>query len=196
TRQLLHRLPAELRNEVYSHLSTSATTTRSIPLKLKTYTTAHTTVQLCAVHRGSPGLLALRNYAFLEGDEYRAWLLAHGLEVWISVHFTGHLHTYSHTHWAAKTSASLRKLAKKFPWLTTVATYDIRILWEPRAEWKPIARPGKSGAVASAMVGTLLGLQCPTVQRKKADVKAQMCVSRFTQLAGPSRMHLGLETFL
>lgn len=47
------------------------------------------------------------------------------------------------------------------------------------------------------MVGTLLGLQNPTVRCKKGDVKVQMCVGGFAQLVAWSEsVHLGLETFL
>ncbi|KAF2704998.1 hypothetical protein K504DRAFT_354617, partial [Pleomassaria siparia CBS 279.74] len=125
-------LPAELRNQVYSYLDSSPATTHLVPLKLKTYNNiSHTTVQICAVHHGNASLLALRKYGFLEGLEYTNHLLAHGLELWISIHFTAHMKMFTPKHWNDKISVSLRKLVRLHPWVKNVPSIKIKVLWEP-----------------------------------------------------------------
>jgi hypothetical protein len=167
TRQLFSQLPAELRNEVYTHLSTSTTaSTQGIPLPLKNYASAHIGVQICAIHRGSTSLLTLGRYGFLEGEEYRSWLLSRGVEVWVGVHFLGHLNTFVQKDWDAKMLASLRKLGKRYPWLKNVARYRIRIDWEPKLDSLTRAPRGVSGEIADRMVQTLIRLQNPRVQEK------------------------------
>ena len=198
TRQLFSQLPAELRNEVYAHLSTSTTaSTQGIPLPLKNYTSAHTSVQICAVHHGSTSLLTLGKYGFLEGEEYRSWLLGKGVEVWVSVHFLGHLNTFVQKDWDAKMLASLRKLGKRYPWLKNVARYRIRIGWEPKLDSLARAPRGVSGEIADQMVKTLIGLQDPRVREKKGDITVEMCIAPAVQVeTGVKNVCLGLETFL
>jgi hypothetical protein len=198
TRQLFSQLPAELRNEVYTHLSTSTTaSTQSIPLPLKNYTSAHTGVQICAIHRGSTSLLTLGKYGFLEGEEYRSWLLSRGVEVWVGVHFLGHLNTFVQKDWDAKMLASLRKLGKRYPWLKNVARYRIRIDWEPKLDSLTRAPRGVSGEIADRMVQTLIRLQNPRVQEKKGDITVEMCIAPAVQVeTWVKNVHLGLETFL
>ena len=198
TRQLFSQLPAELRNEVYAHLSTSTTaSTQDIPLPLKEYTSAHTCVQICVVHHGSKSLLTLGKYGFLEGEEYRSWLLGKDVEVWVSVHFLGHLNTFVQKDWDAKILASLRKLGKKYPWLKNVARYRIRIGWEPKLDSLARAPRGISGEIADAMVKTLVSLQDPRVREKMGDVRVEFCIAAATQVeTWVKNVHLGLETFL
>lgn len=198
TRQLFSQLPAELRNEVYAHLSTSTTaSTQGIPLPLKNYASAHTSIQICAVHHGSTSLLTLGKYGFLEGEEYRSWLLGRGVEVWVSVHFLGHLNTFVQKDWDTKILASLRKLGKRYSWLKNVARYRIRIDWEPKLDSLTRAPRGVSGEIANHMVKTLISLQDPRVREKRGDITVEMCIAPAIQVeTWVKNVHLGLETFL
>jgi hypothetical protein len=197
THHLFPLLPAELRNEIYSYLDNCAlVSTHSISLPLKTYTFGHTTVQLCAVHHGSTPLLELSKYGFLEGDEYKSWLLGKGLEIWINVHFTGHLNTFIQKDWDAKMKASLNKLAKRYPWLMNVAKYRVRINWEPKVDSLARAPRGISGTIADNMVRILTSLQDPRV-REKATLSVTMSIAPSVQVQTYIKnLHLGLHNFL
>jgi hypothetical protein len=197
THHLFPLLPAELRNEIYSYLDNCAlVSTHSISLPLKNYTFGHTTVQLCAVHHGSTSLLDLSKYGFLEGDEYKSWLLGKGLEIWINVHFTGHLNTFIQKDWDAKMKASLNKLAKRYPWLVNVAKYRVRIDWEPKVDSLARAPRGISGTIADDMVRILTSLQDPRV-REKANLSATMSIAPSVQVQTyVKNLHLGLHNFL
>ncbi|KAJ8111622.1 hypothetical protein OPT61_g5829 [Boeremia exigua] len=130
-RTLLPLLPPELRNSVYSYLAPSPTPTNTgLPLQLKSYSCKHTLIQICPTHSGSTSLLALQQYAFVEGNEYRTWLLNHAITLRIGVVFKGRVNTFVQEHWDKKIETHLHKLAKQHPWLNKVANYDIQILWD------------------------------------------------------------------
>ncbi|KAF2032289.1 hypothetical protein EK21DRAFT_61208 [Setomelanomma holmii] len=178
-RFLFDNLPPELRLEVYSHLSTPYPTTPActagLPLKLKTFSCKHTTVQICPVHYGAKNLLALQAYGFQEAREYSPWLLNNAIELRIGVRFHGRINTFVQADWDKKMAAHLRKLPKAFPWLRKVAKYDVQLVWSP-VDGVLRSRGNKrtAGRVVRDIVGTLMGLMDGEVGRKKGCVKVKL----------------------
>ena len=175
-RTLLPLLPPELRNSVYSYLAPSPLPTNTgLPLQLKSYSCKHTLVQFCPVHHGSTALLALQRYAFLEGNEYRTWLLNHGITLRIGVVFKGRVNTFVQEHWDKKIETHLQKLAKQHPWLHKVVKYDIQILWDaPDGVLKSKHNRRNAGQIPRAMVHTLTGLMDGDGRRKRSDVQVKL----------------------
>jgi hypothetical protein len=133
--ELFPNLPPELRNEVYNYLSipwtTSVASITGLPLKLKTFECKHTTVEICPVHYGSTGFLALQTSRFPEAREYGSWLLNNAMELRIGVSFHGRINTFVQQDWDKKMETHLRKLAKLHPWLRKVPKYDVQVFWSP-----------------------------------------------------------------
>ncbi|XP_014559169.1 hypothetical protein COCVIDRAFT_13777 [Bipolaris victoriae FI3] len=125
-------LPPELRNEIYTYLSSpspdSQTLNSHLPLPLKTFTCKHTTMHLCPTHHGSTSLLSLSSP---EAHEYGSWLLNNGIALHITIHFKGRVNTFTLPHWSKKISTHLQKLARRHPWLAKVARYEIDVMWDP-----------------------------------------------------------------
>ncbi|KAJ4340097.1 hypothetical protein N0V87_002717 [Didymella glomerata] len=175
-RTLLPMLPPELRNSVYGYLSPSAISTNNgLPVQLKSYSCKHTLVQICPIHSGSTALLALQRYGFLEGNEYRTWLLNNAITLRIGVVFRGRVNTFVQEHWDKKIEAHLQKLAKQHPWLKKVTKYDIQILWDaPDGVLKSKHNRRSAGQIPHAMVWTLTGLMDEGVRKKAGDVQVRL----------------------
>ena len=198
-RTLLPLLPPELRNSVYSYLVPSSTPTNTgLPLQLKSYSCKHALVQICAVHSGSTALLALQRYAFLEGNEYRTWLLNHAITLRIGVVFKGRVNTFVQEHWDKKIETHLHKLAKQHPWLKKVAKYDIQILWDaPDGVLKSKHNRRSAGQIPRAMVQTLTGLMDEDVRRKLGHVQVRLRLEHHVAgLTVRSTPRFGLGSFM
>ncbi|KAF1841565.1 uncharacterized protein K460DRAFT_291550 [Cucurbitaria berberidis CBS 394.84] len=185
-RFLFPDLPPELRNEVYNYLSTpdtdSTATNTHLPLQLKNYECKHTDIQICPVHFGSTGLLALQKYQFQEAREYQSWLINNVLELKIGITFKGRVQTFVQADWDKKLVIHLRKLAKQHPWLTKVAKYDIHILWGATdGSLKSRKNKRTTGQIPSEMVKTLMGLMDEDIKRKRGEVN--VCLSLGHSLA-------------
>jgi hypothetical protein len=195
-------LPPELRNEIYTYLSTprldAQPLSSHIPLQLKTFTCKHTTVQICPVHHGSTGLLALPRERFLEAREYQSWLLNNALELHISVHFKGRINTFAQEHWDKKMQAHLRKLAKLHPWLNKVAHYNINILWAPLdGALKSKNNKRIAGHVPLDMATTLTQLMYADVRRKQARIRLGLHLDHSFAVANAmAPAKFGLAAFL
>lgn len=178
-RLLFPKLPPELRNEVYNYLSTpeaaSPGLTVGLPLKLKLYECKHTSLEICPVHYGSAGLLALQKYDFQESLEYSAWLLSNKVELRVGVVFKGRVNTFVQTDWDKKTEAHLNKLAKLHPWLKKVAKYDIQILWAPKDGLLKSRNNKKvTGQLPRDMVKTLASLLDEDIKKKRGTVNVRL----------------------
>lgn len=195
-------LPPELRNEIYTYLSTPCSNSRllnlQLPLQLKTFTCKHTTVQICPVHHGSTGLLALPRDQFLEAREYQSWLLNNALELQVSVHFKGRIHTFTQAHWDKKMEAHLRKLGKLHPWLKKVPKYNIQVLWDPvDGVLKSKNNKRIAGHVPLDMAKTLTQLMDPDVKRKQGCVQLGLHLNhKFAVENAMASCKLGLDVFL
>lgn len=197
-RLLLPQLPPELRSLVYAETVTSdnPATSTGLEFKSKIYDSSHTRVEIIPVHRGNPALLALQSYHFLEGDEYRQFILKNAVQLRIHVVFKGHTNTFVQEHWDKKIAAHLKNLTKRFPWLRKVADYDIRIVWKPMS-WAPSKRKRRIGAMAKRMVEVLTQEMDGEQRAKRGAVKADLRVADFVAsdhvLKGQS---LGLGEFV
>lgn len=195
-------LPPELRNEIYTYLSTPCSNSRPLnlhlPLKLKIFTCKHTTVQICPVHFGSTGLLALPRDRFLEASEYQSWLLNNALELQVSVHFKGRIHTFTQAHWDKKMEMHLRKLGKLHPWLKKVARYNIQLLWDPvDGALKSKHNKRIAGHVPLDMAKTLTQLMDLEAKRKQGRVQLGLHLShRFAVENAIAPCKFGLGAFL
>ncbi|KAF1934293.1 uncharacterized protein M421DRAFT_117842 [Didymella exigua CBS 183.55] len=200
-RTLLPMFPPELRNSVYSYLSASATLTNTnigLPLQLKSYSCKHTLIQLCPVHSGPTALLTLQRFGFLEGNEYRTWLLNHAITLRIGVVFKGRANTFVQEHWDKKMEVHLQKLAKQYPWLKKVARYDIQILWDaPDGVLKSKHNRRNAGQIPHAMVRTLTGLMDEGVRGKTGDVQIRLRLEHHVAgMAVRSSPRFGLGSFM
>lgn len=177
-RTFLPMLPPELRNEVYSYLSnhdTSPAINSGLPLQLKSYSCKHTLVQICPVHSGSAGLLALQNHNFLEAHEYRAWILTNAITLRLGVVFKGRVNTFVQEHWDKKIETHLQKLAKQHPWLRKVAKYEIQILWDaPDGVLKSKNNRRTAGQIPRAMTRTLTALMDGDARKKHGNVSVKL----------------------
>tara|TARA_R110002003_G_scaffold1184_16_gene22706 strand:+ start:10673 stop:11590 length:918 start_codon:yes stop_codon:yes gene_type:complete len=202
TRLLFSHLPPELRNEVFDYLSApgsnSTATVTGLPLKLKSYECKHTTVQICPIHYGSKGLLALQSYGFQEAREYSSWLLNNATELKIGVVFKGRVNTFVQQDWDKKMEAHLRKLAKLHPWLKKVAKYDIQILWSPLdGVLKSRKNKRTAGRILRDVVGTLTSLTDSEVKKRRGDVNVKLRLTHDVALETVrSGTRFGLADFL
>jgi hypothetical protein len=202
TRLLFSHLPPELRNEVFDYLSgppsNSTATVTGLPLKLKSYECKHTTVQICPIHYGSKGLLALQSYGFQEAREYSSWLLNNAIELKIGVVFKGRVNTFVQQDWDKKMEAHLRKLAKLHPWLNKVAKYDIQILWSPLdGVLKSRKNKRTAGRLLRDVVGTLTSLTDSDVKKRRGDIKVKLRLTHDVALETVrSGTRFGLADFL
>lgn len=174
-------LPPELRNEIYTYLSTPGADSRPmnlhLPLQLKTFLCKHTTVQICPIHHGSTGLLALPLTRYLEVREYASWLLNNGVSLQIAVHFKGRINTFTQGDWDKKIATHLRKLAKLHPWLRKVAKYDIHVLWDPLdGALKSKNNKRKAALVPLDMARTLTQLLDRDIMSKHGHVRVALHV--------------------
>jgi hypothetical protein len=202
TRLLFSHLPPELRNEVFDYLSApgsnSTATITGLPLKLKSYECKHTTVQICPIHYGSKGLLALQSYGFQEAREYSSWLLNNDIELKIGVVFKGRVNTFVQQDWDKKMEAHLRKLAKLHPWLNKVAKYDIQIRWSPLdGVLKSRRNKRTAGRILRDVVGTLTALTDAEVRKRRGDVSVKLRLTHDIALETVrSGTRFGLADFL
>jgi hypothetical protein len=180
-RELFPQLPPELRNEVYTYLSTpespSHATTFGLPLKLKTFECKHTTVQICPVHHESNALLSLGAYRFQEAIEYNTWLLNNATELRIGIAFKGRVDTFIQQDWDRKTEAHLRKLVKLHPWLKKVAKYDVQVLWSPLdGVMKSRKKTRTAGQIVRDITATLTSLADERVKTKRGEINLKLCL--------------------
>ncbi|CAO2657212.1 Nn.00g033380.m01.CDS01 [Neocucurbitaria sp. VM-36] len=202
SRLLFPDLPPELRNEIYNCLavpkSNSTATNTGLPFQLKTYECKHTTVQICPVHFGSTGLLALQKYQFQEACEYYSWLLNNALELRIGITFKGRVNTFVQTDWNKKMEMHLRKLAKQHPWFKKIARYDIHILWAATdGPLKSRKNKKKAGQLPMEMMKTLTGLMEENVKRTRGEVNVQLCLGHSVVVENMiSSTKFGLSDFL
>ena len=185
-RLLFPTLPPELRNQVFEELSTvdntSPATTFGLPFQVKKYESKHTTVQICAVHYGSEGLLALHEYRFQEAGEFQSWLIHNAIELRIGVTFTGRVNTFVQANWDQKMTLHLHKLAKQYPWLTKVSRYDIQIHFAPTdGELKSKRNMRLAAQIPRDMVQTLTMLMDERIAINRGHVNA--CLSLHYMLA-------------
>lgn len=201
-RTLFPSLPPEVRNSIYDYLSTHdstfASTTTSLPLQLRSYSCKHSLVQICPTHSGPSNLLALQRYNYLEGHEYRTWLLNHAITLRVGVVFKGRANTFVQEHWDKKVEAHLHKLAKQHPWLRKVAKYEIQILWDaPDGVLKSKHNRRNAGQIPRAMVRTLTGLMDGDVKKKRGDVTAKLRLEHHVAgVAIRSAPRFGLGSFM
>jgi hypothetical protein len=201
-RELFPNLPPELRNEVYSYLSLPGTTSSAsifgLPLKLKMFECKHTTVELCAVHYGSTGLLALQAYRFAEAREYASWLLNNAMELRIGVTFKGRVNTFIQQDWDRKMVAHLRKLAKLHPWLKKVAKYNVQIFWSPvDGVLRSKKNKRTAGRIAKDIAAALTALPGADVQGGKGELNLKLCLDhKFAAETVISGTRFGFDEFL
>jgi hypothetical protein len=192
-RQLFPQLPAELRNAIYSYCADDAATS----LLTKTFTSAHTTTTICAVHHGNLSLLSLSKYKFLEADEYYSWLMTHGIEVRIAVHFHGHAFTFIQQHWDDKITTHLKKLLKKEAWVAKAAHWDIRVLWDPKTTGAARVKNGRAGEIVRDITSKILSFRDTAVRERHGESRVQLCIpfatARGILLGGKT---FGMEQFL
>ncbi|KAJ4358479.1 uncharacterized protein N0V89_003063 [Didymosphaeria variabile] len=179
-RVLLPQLPPELRDLVYTQTVTedNQATSTGLDFTRKVYDASHTRVDITPVHCGNPALLALQQYHFLEGDEYRHFILNNAIQLRIHVLFKGHTNTFVQEHWDKKLTAHLKNLAKRYPWLRKVTDYDVRILWKP-ASWAPSKKKRRIGAIAKRMVEVLTQEMDKDLRMRRGVVKAGLRVADF-----------------
>jgi hypothetical protein len=178
-RLLFPNLPPELRNEIYKYLSApeaaSPGLTVGLPLKSKLYECKHTSLEICPVHYGSAGLLALQKYDFQESLEYSSWLLNNGIELRVGIVFKGRVNTFVQVDWEKKIEAHLNKLAKLHPWLTKVVKFDIQIFWAPiDGVLKSRKNKRVAGQIPRDMVKTLTCLLDKDLKRKRGVVNVRL----------------------
>lgn len=201
-RFLLSQLPPELRNEIYSYLSTdnddSSVTNKGLPLQLKEYECKHMKIEICPVHFGSTSLIALQSYRFLEAHEYRTWLLNNALALQIKVVFKGSVNTFVQADWDKKIGTYLRKLSARYPWLTKVATYRICVRWDATGGvLKSKKKERTAGRIPRDMVRTLTQLMDEKIKRDRGDVIVRLVLEhRITVENVLSRTMFGLRDFL
>ena len=195
-RTLIPDLPAELRNEIYSYLTSTTShiaSTHNLPFATKRYETSHTTIRLSAVHGGNRSLLDLAKYEFLEAEEYWNWLLAHAIEIRIAIVFKGHLNTFNYQHWDAKTTKILKKLVVKWPLLARAKSWDLRIVFECKVDGFLRAKDGAVGRIARDMTSTVLAF----LGGKGHKANVRLCIPRYLALQKvASGRRFGLEEFL
>lgn len=191
-------LPPELRHEVYSYLSTHDITDTGLPLQLKSYSCKHTLVQICPVHSGSTGLLALQSHQFLEAHEYQTWLLNNAITLRIGVVFKGRVNTFVQEHWDKKVETHLQKLVKQYPWIRKVSKYDIQILWDaPDGVLKSKHNRRNAGQIPRAMTRTLTALMDKNVKEKHGDVAVKLRLEHHVAgVAIRSAPRFGLGSFM
>ncbi|KAF9735469.1 hypothetical protein PMIN06_006919 [Paraphaeosphaeria minitans] len=179
-RLLLPQLPPELRDLVYTQTITpdNHATSTGLDFTSKIYDSSHTRVEFIPVHHGNPALLALQRYHFLEGDEYRHFILKTAVQLRIHVVFKGHTNTFVQEHWDKKMAAHLKNLAKRHPWLRKVTQYDIRILWKP-ASWAQSKRKRRVGAIAKRIVEVLTQEMDGEQRAKRGVVKTDLRIADF-----------------
>lgn len=170
--QLWPQLPAELRNHVYSYLGDSSAT--ATPLLHKSHQCAHTSTTIIPTHNGNTSLLELARDNVLEGKEYESYLLPHGVQVRIAIHFTGHIHTFIHQHWADKITRHWNKLLKSHAWLAKAKHFDIRVLWDPKSTSGQRVKNCRAGEIVSGLTSTILGFQDRSVAVKGGDAKVRL----------------------
>jgi hypothetical protein len=200
--ELFPTLPPELRNEVYTYLSTpesaSYATTFGLPLKFKTFECKHTTVQICPVHHGSNGLLSLRAYQFQEATEYNTWLLNNAVELRIGIAFKGRVNTFVQQDWDRRMEAHLRKLANLYPWLKKVAKYDVQVLWNPMdGVMKSRKNTRTAGQIVRDITTTLTTLVDGEVKKKRGEINLKLYLDHaFAVETVISRTRFGFVDFL
>lgn len=197
----LPMLPPELRNEIYGYLSTlntSPSINSGLPLQLKSYSCKHTLVQICPVHSGSTGLLALQSHDFLEAHEYQAWLLNNAVTLRLGVVFKGRVNTFVQEHWDKKIVAHLQKLAKQYPWLRKVVKYEIQILWDaPDGVLKSKNNRRTAGQIPRAIIRTLTALMDEDARRKHGDISVKLRLEHHVAgVAIRSAPRFGLGSFM
>lgn len=175
----LFAIPPELRHEIYSYLSGPDTATTAsvagLPLKLKTFECKHTILQICPIHHGSAGLLALEGYRFQEATEYNSWLLDNALELNIGITFKGRVNTFVQSDWDKKMRMHLQKLAKQHPWLAKVATYNVQILWSPMdGALKSKGNRRTAGQIVRHIVAMLTSLVRDDVKTTRGKVQLSL----------------------
>lgn len=198
-RTLLPMLPPELRNSVYSYLSPSTEPTNDgLPLHFKSYSCKHTLVQICPVHSASTALLRLQRYGFLEGNEYRTWLLNNAITLRIGVVFKSRVNTFIQEHWDKKIETHMQKLAKQHPWLKKVTKYDIQILWDaPDGVLRSKHNRRSTGQIPHAMVRTLTGLMDQKTREKAGDIQVRLRLAHHVAgVAVRSSPRFGLGSFM
>jgi hypothetical protein len=199
--ELFPNLPPELRNEVYNYLSiptASAPSIFGLPFKLKTFECKHTTVEICPVHYGSDGLLALQTHQFPEAREYGSWLLNNAMELRIGVTFKGRVNTFVQQDWDRKMEAHLRKLAKLHPWLKKVVKYDVQILWSPvDGVLKSRKNKRTAGKMAGDLAKALMALVGADVKGGKGELNLKLCLDhKFAAETVISGTRFGFDDFL
>ncbi|KAL1613013.1 hypothetical protein SLS60_001245 [Paraconiothyrium brasiliense] len=179
-RLLLPQLPPELRDLVYTQTVTedNQATSTGLDFTSKVYDSSHTRVEITPVHHGHPALLALQQYHFLEGDEYRHFILTNAIQLRIHVLFKGHTNTFVQEHWDKKMTAHLKNLVKRYPWLRKVTNYNVRILWKP-VSWAPSKKKRRLGAIAKRMVEVLTQEIDEDLRVRRGVVKACFRVADF-----------------
>lgn len=179
-RLLLPELPPELRELVYTQTVSEHThaTSTGLDFTNKVYDSSHTRVEIVPVHYGNPGLLALQRYQFLEGNEYRHFIVNNAIQLRIHVLFKGHLNTFVQEHWDKKMAAHLKNLAKRYPWLRKVTDYDIRITWKP-ASWGLSKKKRRVGTIAKRMIEVLTQEMDADLMTRRGVVKAGLRVAEF-----------------
>jgi hypothetical protein len=200
--ELFPNLPPELRNEVYNYLSIpwtkSAASIFGLPLKLKTFECKHTTVEICPVHYGSTGFLALQTYQFPEAREYGSWLLNNAMELRIGVTFHGRVNTFVQQDWNKKMEAHLRKLAKLHPWLRKVSKYDVQIFWSPvDGVLRSKKNKRTTGQISKDLATALTALAGANVKREKGELNLKLCLDhKFAAETLISGTRFGFDEFL
>ncbi|EDU49840.1 hypothetical protein Ptr902_09815 [Pyrenophora tritici-repentis] len=200
---LFPNLPPELRQEIYTYLSTPDNTstpaqTTSLPLVLKTYTCKHTTIQILPVHHGSAGLLSLPHDIFPEAAEYRTWLLSNAVELCIGVQFTGRVNSFVQADWDRKVETHLNKLVKQHAWLRKVSRYDVKVYWMPK-DGPLKSKKGKrvAGRIPNAMVESLTKMMDEGVKRRKGEVRVALVTGVvFVFVSVAQSVRFGLDVFL
>ncbi|KAI8937988.1 hypothetical protein NX059_005664 [Plenodomus lindquistii] len=180
SRILFPQLPPEIRNEVYSYLSThdpsSHFTAQFLPFQFKQYNCKHTSVTITPIHYGSKSLLALQQFSFLEAREYYTWLKANDLELHIKVIFRGKVNTFIQADWNKKIDLHLRTLVKQHDWLRKVARYGIQIHWDASDGTLKGRKKEGAGAIPRDMVKAFTTLMDDKV-KKNSNVKVKLLLA-------------------
>ncbi|EMD89628.1 hypothetical protein COCHEDRAFT_1046635, partial [Bipolaris maydis C5] len=192
-------LPPELRNEIYTYLSSPSPDSQllnsHLPLALKTFTCKHTTMHLCPAHHGSTSLLSLSSP---EAHEYASWLLSNGIALHITIHFNGRINTFTLPHWSKKVSTHLHKLARRHPWLAKVASYKIDVLWDPLdGALQSRQQKRRAAHVPLDMADALTQLMQRDVKAKQGSVALRVHFEqRFAVLNALAARKFGVGVFL
>jgi hypothetical protein len=197
-RLLLPQLPPELRDLVYTQTvaEDNHATSTGVDFTSKIYDSSHTRVEITPVYYGNPALLALQQYHFLEGDEYRHFILNNAIQLRIHILFKGHTNAFIQEHWDKKMAAHLKNLAKRYPWLRKVTDYDVRILWKP-ASWAPSKKKRRIGAIAQRMVKVLTQAMDTDLTARRGVVKTDLRIADFVVSDHVLRgQELGLGEFI